>query len=526
MAFLNQISSREDPANFPAVAEPDLASLAASGLIARTTKDEYDNDAAAVQKLSQLTLQLSEEKTEEQQQEGVLGQDQREERSIRARFEAKEKREALAQKVQAEATAVDKERSELAAMEARVNELIQTKSMVDRMVPYGGEYLSLTDMGVVVLHDLIVRNYRVAGEEFSDFLAEIKATYGELRSIADKSAFYTKMILPKVPEMEMEVQAVLTTGVQSQTTGGVLAPSLIWTVAIGLAKLQGDPNQLGERFLESLEVLRRFKSTTANKLMAAEVMTAIAGQDVNGLESALKDLDKQVRGKGVPDQVSAGVAATIMAGRRFDGTYPMDRFVQFQKLTKSSEAAALLAAINVNSDELGGKFQIFRDKFNAWGYMMSEDTEIASAFLALGELDAPEVEGKLQYIIEQLRNYLEYPLVAAAILASIAVFEAHEALDLMEKAVTLLSAYTRGLERSELVTLAVLMVHGVRNELVKQMDSTAKIAATPVQFSYTPHPGFFFFFPVVVAHSTYHATFSAMGGYHPAHSHGVGGFAG
>jgi hypothetical protein len=126
-----------------------------------------------------------------------------------------------------------------------------------------------------------------------------------------------------------------------------------------------------------------------------------------------------------------------------------------------------------------------------------------------------------------LRNYLEYPLVAAAILASIPVFEAHEALDLMEKAVTLLSGYVSGLERSVLVALAVRMIHGVRNELVKKVDPTATITSTPVQFTYFPYPGLFLWFrPVIIAHSSYHATFSGMGGFHPAHSHGIGGFAG
>jgi hypothetical protein len=159
--------------------------------------------------------------------------------------------------------------------------------------------------------------------------------------------------------------------------------------------------------------------------------------------------------------------------------------------------------------------------------MISEDTETASAFLAIGELDADEVEDKLKYVVEQLRNYLEYPLVAAAILASIPVFESHEVLDLMEKAVTLLSGYATGLERSELVALAVRMIHGVRNELVKEVDSTAKITETPVQFTYSPHPGFLlWYYPVIVAHSSYNATFSGMGGFHPAHSHGIGGFAG
>jgi len=97
----------------------------------------------------------------------------------------------------------------------------------------------------------------------------------------------------------------------------------------------------------------------------------------------------------------------------------------------------------------------------------------------------------------------------------------------MEKAVTLLTGYAKGLERSEVVALAVRMIHGVRNEIVKEIDPTAKITETPVQFTYGSRPGFFvWYYPVLVAHSSYHATFSGMGGFHPAHSHGVGGFAG
>jgi hypothetical protein len=216
-----------------------------------------------------------------------------------------------------------------------------------------------------------------------------------------------------------------------------------------------------------------------------------------------------------------------MAGRRFDGSYPLDRFTQFKQVTSSYDAAAILAVMNVPYDGLNSKFQAFRSMVTSWGYMTSEDTEIASAFLAIGELDADEVEEKLKYVVEQLRNYLAYPLVAAAILASIPVFESHEVLDLMEKAVTLLSGYATGLERSELVALAVRMIHGVRNELVKQIDSTATITETPVQFTYAPHPGLFiWYYPVILAHSSYFSTFGGMGGFHPAHSHGIGGFAG
>src|SRR5437899_11978112 len=100
----------------------------------------------------------------------------------------------------------------------------------------------------------------------------------------------------------------------------------------------------------------------------------------------------------------------------------------------------------------------------------------------------------------------------------------------MEKAVTLLrgyaATYVTGLERSQLVAIAVRMIHGVRNEIVKEIDATAKITETPVEFRYGPHPVFFWYYAVIIAHGSCNSAFSGMGGCHPAHSHGVGGFAG
>src|SRR5208282_553099 len=338
-------------------------------------------------------------------------------------------------------------------------------------------------------------------------------TYAELRSIADKATSYVILLKPKIPNIKDEEHPDIENEDERHPT--VEAPSLLWSTAIGLAKLQGDTTQIGERFIQAFNGIQNLDSTTPNKLMAAEIMTA-ANQDLQSLESDLESFDKQIRDQGVPKELSAGVAATIMAGRRYDETYPMDRFAQFNQLSTSYEAAAILAVMNISYADLSAKFQSFREMFTAWGYMASEDIEIASAFLAIGELNQNEVFEKLKYIVEQLQNYLAYPLVAAAILASIPVFESHEVLDLMEKAVTLLSGYSRGLERSELVALAVRMIHGVRNEIVKEIDPTAKITETPVQFTYAWYPGFFIWYcPVIVAHSSYHSTFSGMGGLHP-----------
>ena len=515
--FLSEVEDRE--ASMVPIPPSYLDYLSANGYVLVTTQIDYDKGVSEVARLSQLTAQLETQRAEEQQAAQALARDVQKEHSFTFHFEGEEEKEQVRQRIQSESATLSQEESESSTLEANVNQLIQEKSTIDRMVPYGTGYVSVTGLGTLVLNDLNVRNYRVSDEEFPDFVTEIKTTYAELRSIADKAAPYVVLLRSSVSQIEDVDYS--TDRSENQT------PSLLWSIAIGLGKLQGDTTQIGQRANQALYALRDFKSTIPSKLMAAEIMTALANQDIRDLGPVLENLDRQFRGQGIPKELSAGVAATIMAGRRYDGTYPTDRFAQFNQVTSSYEAAAILAVMNLPYQDLTDKFRSFRSVFLSWGYMASEDTEIASAFLAIGELGAGEVLEKLKYVVEQLKNYLEYPLVAAAILASIPVFEAHEVLDLMEKAVTLLSAYAGGLERSELVALAVRMIHGVRNEIVKEIDPTAKVTNTPVQFTYSSHPGFFFWYaPVIVAHASYHSTFSGMGGFHPAHNHGIGGFAG
>jgi len=516
--ILSQLYDREPVTPVPLA---DLEYLSANGYVLKTTKEDYEKGASDVARMSQLLTQIDTEKSAEQQSKAALQADERKEHSFQFHFEGREGKDELSERIQKETAAISGDESELNQLEANVNRLIQQKSTIDRMVACDGEYLSITGLGTLVFSDLGVRNYRVADQEFSDFITEIKATYAELRSIGDRAASYVGWIRPQVPEIED-----LGSSENGDDDSDTLARSLLWSIGIGLAKLPGDTVQIGDRFIESLDAVQT-DSMLPNRFMAAEIMTAASSQDVESLESILRNLDRQLRKQGVPKEQSAGVAATIMAGRRFDGSYPVDKFVQFKHLTKSSDAASILAIMNVPYDGLSSRFQEFRSLFSSWGYMTSEDTEIASAFLGIGELSAAEVEAKLKYIVEQLQNYLEYPIVAAAILASIPVFEAHEVLDLMEKAVTMLAGYSTGLERSQLVTLAVRMIHGVRNEIVRQIDPTARITGTPVQFTYGSHPGLFVgYYPIIIAHSSYNATFSGMGGFHPAHSHGVGGFAG
>jgi hypothetical protein len=310
--------------------------------------------------------------------------------------------------------------------------------------------------------------------------------------------------------------------------------SQLWSLSIGLAKLQGDPNQIGQRFLFAFDLLKNFDSTLEDKMMAGEIMAASktaqmpTNSDLLDLSESLKQLDHQIKHEAhVPSLLSTGVAATILYGRRYDGTFPTDRFVGFSKITASYESAAILAVFNLPYDQLVNKFYAYRNLFSSWGFEMSEDTELASAFLSISDFRPDDVRSKLTIIENGLRNYLEYPLVAAAILASVPTLEANELLNLMEKAYFLLGSYVKDLERSEMISLAVRMIHGIRNEIVKELDPTAAIAKTPVQLHYVPtHVFFFYYAPLIIAHSSYHSTFSGIGGYHPAHVHGVGGFMG
>ena len=95
----------------------------------------------------------------------------------------------------------------------------------------------------------------------------------------------------------------------------------------------------------------------------------------------------------------------------------------------------------------------------------------------------------------------------------------------MEKACTFLTSYANTLERSEAVSLAVRMIHGIKNERVKEINPAAPISSTPVQFTYTPSY-YFVYWPLFFAHTYSHNTFSSAGGFHPGHAHGVGGFSG
>ena len=112
--------------------------------------------------------------------------------------------------------------------------------------------------------------------------------------------------------------------------------------------------------------------------------------------------------------------------------------------------------------------------------------------------------------------------MAAAILTSVATLEANETLNLVEKAYGLIGSRAAGLSQAELICIAVRMIHGIRNELVGNLDATStqvpSAGGRPFGYGYGLHP---VFMPIFVVHNAYYSTFGGISGVHPGHVHGL-----
>ena len=157
--------------------------------------------------------------------------------------------------------------------------------------------------------------------EFSDFVEETQTTFSELHSIAERASFHVTNLKTAFPGTDA---------------------SQIWSLSIGLAKLQGDPKEIGQRFLFAVDLLRHFDCTLENKMMAGEIMTASRGgspsqtstnSDLQDTCETLKNLDHQIRhDEHVPNALSVGVAATMLFGRQLMGHFPLTSLWNFRKL--------------------------------------------------------------------------------------------------------------------------------------------------------------------------------------------------
>jgi len=240
------------------ISQADLDYLSTSGYVSVMPKADYDQAQAEVSTLTQMNQNLQNEIVAERQAEMALQQGEKKTHSILFHFEGGDKKQAELQNVQDEKLTVLKDQIEITQTDSRIKDLILKKSTIDRMVQYDGEYVSLTGYGVAALSDLNIRNYRVADNEFSDFIEETKQTFGELHTIAGSASMYEtalkNMVFAVLPKADF---------------------TQLWNVSIGLAKIQGDPNRISQRFLQALNILQHFKSTSDNKIMAAEILTSL-----------------------------------------------------------------------------------------------------------------------------------------------------------------------------------------------------------------------------------------------------------
>lgn len=459
----------------------------------QTIRDRIDQEKSEVS--GEFSVEFSEEKKTE---------------SIRFHFEKKKERESELGRLQAERDKLTQDQKKLKSDEDLFNSLLGKKAMLSKMVSYKEIYVSLTDRGVQIVKDLSVRMYRFSDQEFSVYENEMDETLKELTDIVNSAKNYF--------------------GYLEQIMNNDSDRSVIMSTAMGLAKISGDMKSIASRFMTTYNEMGAFTRNLENRLMAAQIITG-SGKDISGEMEQFKEVYHEVHHKiKIPKESAAGVASMIYLAKRYDGTYPFENLQTFVGVTSSYESAAVMATMNRPVQDTVQKFKGMRSIFTGWGYNTSEDVELSSAYIAISDFQPSEIKDKLSAIIDTMRNYLEYPLVASTVVATVPVMESNETLDLLRKAFNILQRNLSGFENSELMAIAVNLIHGIRNELIRKVSSqapTPAVTSTPYHFYYMPYPMLFpMFMPMMMIQGSYYSTFSGIGGVHPAHIHSVGGFSG
>ena len=496
-AFLQGVTARSIPAT---PSDADLAQLQELGLVELLTADGVKQLQDEVAQLEAAHAAIAQEDARIAQMAEEISADTRKTHSILFHLQGVDKEEAAVDHLHEEQEALQSLEADRAKREAEFAQLLVKKGELDQMCPLGDRFVAITTAGRVALRDLNVALYRVGDQEFSSYWTQAQAIDGELGTIVNQAAALHVPLADALPDLD---------------------PVYLWAVAIGMAKMKGPPEQQVPLFLEAYRTVWPLTSNLENRLLAAEVIGGL-GQPVANSADLLRGLIQNVEALGVHPDAALGVAAILLSGRRADGTFATDPLAQFLRLTPSYESAALLAIVNKPFADLQTTFSSLKALFASWGYSISEDTELSSAYLTVSELPVETVGTKMAILARGVGAYLEYPLVAAAILASIPVLEANETLNLLEKAYEILGQRTGPLSPAELITLAVRTIHGVNVRSVNELDPTQTTPATYPSFSYYNAPPRFWV-PLVVIHGNYFATYSAIGGVHPGHVHVVGG---
>lgn len=500
-AFLTQVSHRAVTATLP---PDDLVSLQQLSLLQVLPADQYARLVGDVQNLFPEQQSIAAKAAARAQLASQVQRELDRTHSILFHFEGRDRQTAEVQKAAQDEAALRAADSDLSTEEQQFSQNMGKKALLDTLTPYGNQYVGLTSPGVMALRDLGTRLYRVSDLSFSSYLGQTQEVDRELNGIADQAGRYFATL---------------------RGPFGAVDPAYLWAISIGLAKREDDVLKGARSFIDAYNGLRDLAHNDENRLMSSEILSTSPRNIADNLP-ALAQLDAAVRHLGVPKPSSLGVASIILLGQRSDGTFATDALPAWLRSTPSVESAALLAIVNRPMDAVAARFTGLRSMFGGWGYAPSEDVELSAAYLAVSDLPLEGLSPKLAVLTRGLGAYLQFPLVASAILASIPVLEANETLHLLEEAYDILGRRAMPLTQPELICLAVRMIHGIRAETVTGLDTTpTAVAPPPVNFHYMPGM-WFFYVPVFVGHGSYFSTFGAFGGAHPAHVHAMGGFVG
>ena len=501
-AFLDQVRGRSVTSP---PSEADTAPLAQLGLVTVVTADQYRELQTAVGAIGDRQQALAQESVQAAQLAATDRAEAAHTHSILFHFESKEKQAAQVQAEAATRAQLDQMNADLARRREEFTALISRRSLLDSLTACGDRYVALTGAGLVAARDLGVRLYRVADTDFAAYWQDQQRVAGQFDALAAGGAAYAQGLLAALPGVDR---------------------SYVWAASLDLTRREPNAQVGGPRFLETYRAVAGLSPNDENRLLSAEVLFAMDAP-IAGQLPALQETVRTVRKLGVPSESALGVASVLLLGRRQDGTLATDTLPAYLAATRSFEAAALLAIVNVPVDSLRAKFGGARALFASWGYTPSEDVELSSAFLAVSDLPLDGLQTKLAIVARGLHAYLEYPLVAAAILSSIASLEANETLNLLEQAYEVIGRRAMPMSPAELICLAVRLVYGVRDELLRQLDTTATVAPAPPTGPPRLYPRAIFV-PMIVSHWGYYATFGGVSGIHPAHAHGFagGGFVG
>ena len=497
LGFLDALAEGK---TLPELPPAEVAHLRALGLVSFLDASEYAALGEEIRGIESARAAIERDGAERSRLAGVATEEFRATHSLLFHFHSAARRQDEEARAATDRAALQAEETALRADEERYAQLLARQSLYQALQPGAGGYLAITAAGSVALRDLTVRVYRVGPEEFSTYWSEAQQIDQELNAVADAAGALVTSLAGQLPGVDR---------------------SYLWAVAIGMAKRGGDPAARAATFEEAYRALRPLGGNEENRLMAAEILTVRERAPADSLPD-LQALEAAVRSAGVPPEASLGVAAVLLLGQRQDGTFATANLPLFLKATPSYESAALLAVVNEPFADLASKFQAARAMFAGWGFAPSEDVALSAAYLTTSELPLEGVGPKLAIIVRGLAHYLQYPLAAAAILTSIPVMEANETLRLLESAYEQLGRRTGPLPPSELVCLAVRLIHGVRVTSVTALDPTAA-AAPRVGYGPMVHP---ILVPLMVTQMFYYATFSGIGGAHPGHVHSFGGFTG